>query len=144
VAVLTAAILLLARVLPAGVYRGFLSRTVLVGFLTGVGLQVGISVLERDARRRRGFTPAGNRALGGASRIAACASAHGSSGGLSADICLAAAPLRSQSAWSTGSCGAAITASAAWNFAGHGIATIGPVVGGLPHLALTDCSACAP
>jgi len=32
---------------------------------------------------------------------------------------------------------AAIAASAAWNFAGHGIATIGPVVGGLPHLALT-------
>jgi MFS superfamily sulfate permease-like transporter len=31
---------------------------------------------------------------------------------------------------------AAIAASAEWNFAGHGIATIGPVVGGLPHLAL--------
>jgi MFS superfamily sulfate permease-like transporter len=29
---------------------------------------------------------------------------------------------------------AAIAASAAWDFAGQGIATIGPVVGGLPHL----------
>ena len=28
----------------------------------------------------------------------------------------------------------AITASATWNFAGHGIATIGPLTGGLPHL----------
>ena len=32
----------------------------------------------------------------------------------------------------------AIAASATWNFAGHGIATIGPVVGGLPHLGLPD------
>jgi MFS superfamily sulfate permease-like transporter len=31
---------------------------------------------------------------------------------------------------------AAIAASASLNFAGHGIATIGPVVGGLPHLGL--------
>jgi MFS superfamily sulfate permease-like transporter len=31
---------------------------------------------------------------------------------------------------------AAIAASAAWNFQGHGIATIGPVAGGLPHLGL--------
>ena len=30
----------------------------------------------------------------------------------------------------------AIAASAAWNFAGHGIDVIGPVVGGLPHLGL--------
>ena len=46
VAVLTAAILLLARVLRLAFIADFLSRTVLVGFLTGVGLQVGISVLS--------------------------------------------------------------------------------------------------
>ena len=32
----------------------------------------------------------------------------------------------------------AIAASAAWNFAGHGITIVGPVVGGLPHLGLPD------
>ena len=32
----------------------------------------------------------------------------------------------------------AIAASATWDFAGHGIAIIGPVVGGLPHLGLPD------
>jgi len=32
----------------------------------------------------------------------------------------------------------AIAASANWNFASHGIAIIGPVVGGLPHLGLPD------
>ena len=46
VAILTAAILLLARLLRLGFIADFLSRTVLVGFLTGVGLQVGISVLS--------------------------------------------------------------------------------------------------
>ena len=33
-----------------------------------------------------------------------------------------------------------MAASAAWDFAGHGIAVIGPVAGGLPHLGLPDVS----
>ncbi|MCL2661666.1 MAG: SulP family inorganic anion transporter, partial [Acidobacteriaceae bacterium] len=40
IALVTAAILLLARVLRLGFLADFLSRTVLVGFLTGVGIQV--------------------------------------------------------------------------------------------------------
>ena len=44
-ALLTAALLLLARVFKLGFLADFLSRTVLVGFLAGVGLQVGISML---------------------------------------------------------------------------------------------------
>src|SRR5580658_1393642 len=57
VALMTAAILLLARLLRLGFIADFLSRTVLVGFLTGVGLQVGVSVLSQmlgvdvDSRR---------------------------------------------------------------------------------------------
>jgi MFS superfamily sulfate permease-like transporter len=34
----------------------------------------------------------------------------------------------------------AIAASAAWNFAAHGIAVLGPVAGGLPHLSLPHMS----
>jgi sulfate permease, SulP family len=41
----TAALLLLARIFKAGFLADFLSRTVLVGFLTGVGVQVGIAML---------------------------------------------------------------------------------------------------
>src|SRR6266576_3730312 len=41
VALLTAAMLLLARVFKLGFLADFLSRTVLVGFLAGVGIQVG-------------------------------------------------------------------------------------------------------
>ena len=45
VALLTAGFLLLARILKLGFLADFLSRTVLVGFLTGVGIQVGIAML---------------------------------------------------------------------------------------------------
>src|SRR5271157_3218136 len=42
---LTAGLLLLARIFKLGFLADFLSRTVLVGFLTGVGIQVGIAML---------------------------------------------------------------------------------------------------
>src|SRR5215472_3857365 len=45
VALLTAGLLLLARVFKLGFLADFLSRTVLVGFLTGVGIQVSIAML---------------------------------------------------------------------------------------------------
>lgn len=45
VALLTAGCLLLARLFRLGFLADFLSQTVLVGFLTGVGFQVGIAML---------------------------------------------------------------------------------------------------
>ena len=45
VAVMTGGCLILARLLKLGFLADFLSQTVLVGFLTGVGFQVGIAVL---------------------------------------------------------------------------------------------------
>ena len=45
VTLLTAGLLLVARVFKLGFLADFLSRTVLVGFLTGVGLQVAIAML---------------------------------------------------------------------------------------------------
>jgi sulfate permease, SulP family len=45
VALLTAGFLFLARIFKLGFLADFLSRTVLVGFLTGVGFQVGIAML---------------------------------------------------------------------------------------------------
>jgi sulfate permease, SulP family len=59
VALLTAAMLLIARILKLGFVADFLSRTVLVGFLTGIGFQVGIAVLPEmlglEVRARRPF-----------------------------------------------------------------------------------------
>src|SRR5262250_2632453 len=60
VALLTAGYLLLARLFKLGFLADFLSQTVLVGFLTGVGFQVGIAVLGEmlgvpvDSRRTVG------------------------------------------------------------------------------------------
>src|ERR1700722_3738351 len=45
VALLTGGFLLIARILKLGFLADFLSQTVLAGFLTGVGFQVGIAVL---------------------------------------------------------------------------------------------------
>ena len=45
VALLTAVLLLLARIFRLGFLADFLSRTVLLGFLAGVGMQVGIAML---------------------------------------------------------------------------------------------------
>src|SRR4029077_6650476 len=45
VAMITAVLLFAARLLKLGFLADFLAETVLVGFLTGVGFQVGIAVL---------------------------------------------------------------------------------------------------
>ena len=42
---LTAGLLILARIFKLGFLADFLSRTALVGFLTGVGIQVGVAML---------------------------------------------------------------------------------------------------
>ena len=102
VALLTAVILLLARLLRLGFIADFLSRTVLVGFLTGVGLQVGISVLSEMLGSAGGFTPAGGAALGGTSRTAPGASADGGGVGLGAGVCIGDAAVRSETAGSAG------------------------------------------
>ena len=136
VAVLTAIILLLARLLRLGFIADFLSRTVLVGFLTGVGFQVGISVLSEmlgvavDSRR-----PVVElwEVLRGLPR------AHLPTVALSVSVLAFVFLLRRFASNVPGALVAvvaAIAASAAWDFAGHGIATIGPVAAGLPHLGL--------
>jgi MFS superfamily sulfate permease-like transporter len=136
VALLTAAILLLARLLRLEFIADFLSRTVLVGFLTGVGFQVGISVLsemlgvEVDSRRPVVELWEVLRGL---------PQAHLPTVALSMSVLAFVLLLRRFAPKVPGALVAvvaAIAASATWNFAGHGIATIGPVVGGLPHLAL--------
>jgi MFS superfamily sulfate permease-like transporter len=136
VAVMTAGILLLARVLRLAFIADFLSRTVLVGFLTGVGLQVGISVLSEmlgvDVDSRRPAVELWEVLRG-------LPHAHLPTVALSASVLVFVLLLRRFARKVPGALVAvvaAIAASAAWNFAGHGIATIGSVVGGLPHLAL--------
>jgi len=136
VAVLTAMILLLARLLRLGFIADFLSRTVLVGFLAGVGLQVGVSVLSEmlgvPVESRRPVVQLWE-VLRGLPRAPLPTVA------LAASVLAFVLVLRRfvpKLPAALVAVVAAIAASAALNFEGHGIATIGPVAGGLPHLGL--------
>src|ERR1700678_2179925 len=138
VALLTAGFLVLARLLKLGFVADFLSQTVLVGFLTGVGFQVGIAVLgqmlgiETDSRRTIVVLYEICRNLH---------SAHLPTLLVTVAVLATVFILKRFAPKFPGSLLVVIgatTASAVLNFAQHGITTIGPVAGGLPHLGLPD------
>lgn len=136
VALLTAAFLLLARIFKLGFLADFLSRTVLVGFLTGVGFQVGIAMLGDLL----GVTVHAHRTLDQAWEIIQeLPRIQGPTLALSALVAAAILlghrfvprfPVALLAVVGT------IAASAAYDFAGRGIAVIGPVPGGLPAFGI--------
>lgn len=140
VALMTACILLLARILRLGFLADFLSRTVLLGFLTGVGFQVGIAVLgqmlgiEVTSRRTpvqflqvlRGLPHANVLTVEISVAVVACILLFNRfapkwPGPLFAVV-------------------GAVAASALLHLSEHGVSVLGPVPGGLPHLGLHDLS----
>jgi sulfate permease, SulP family len=138
VALLTAGFLLLARVLKLGFLADFLSQTVLVGFLTGVGFQVGIAVLGEML----GVEVHSHKSLGQVLTVLrSLRQVHLPTVMISATVVAAIFAFRRFAPKVPGSLIAvagAIAASATWNFAAHGITVVGPVPGGLPHLGLPD------
>jgi MFS superfamily sulfate permease-like transporter len=140
VALLTGGILLIARLLKLGFLADFLSQTVLVGFLTGVGFQVGIAVLGellglevhsqrsigqlfevvRDLPQVRMITP-----LISAVVVAVIVGLHRLAPKVPGALIAVAG---------------AIAASMFWDLAGQGVAVVGPVIGGLPRLGLPAMS----
>src|SRR5262249_4787297 len=133
-ALLTAVLLLLARSLKLGFLADFLSQTVLTGFLTGVGLQVGIAVVGKMLGVEVASHPTTSQ-LGevfvNLPRIQFLSLV------LSALTIAGVFILSRYAPRVPGPLIAVIgsmAASAAWNFAGRGIAVIGPVASGLPHL----------
>jgi sulfate permease, SulP family len=138
VALLTAGFLLLARVLKLGFLADFLSQTVLTGFLTGVGFQVAVAVLSEML----GLEVRSNRTVGQLLDIfRSLPRIHRPTVVISAVIVTGVFALKRFAPKVPGSLLAvagAIAVSAMWDFAGHGIAIIGPVVGGLPHLGMPD------
>jgi high affinity sulfate transporter 1 len=140
VALLTAGFLLVARLLKIGFIADFLSQTVLLGFLTGVGFQVGIAVLGQmlgiEVHSRRTVIQL-------AQVLQGLPHTHVLSLLLSAIVVAGVLTLAQFAPKIPGSLIAvagAIAASAIWDFAGRGIAVLGPVAGGLPHLGLPDVS----
>ncbi len=136
VALLTGAFLLVARVLKLGFLADFLSQTVLVGFLTGVGVQVGIAVLGEML----GVDVTGNRSLDQLAQVArALPRLHAPTlavSGAAVAVVLACRAFAPRVPGPLIAVVGAILASAAFDFAGRGIQVIGPVPGGLPHLGL--------
>jgi MFS superfamily sulfate permease-like transporter len=136
VALLTAAFLLLARIFKLGFLADFLSRTVLVGFLAGVGLQVGIGMLGDML----GLVTSAHNTLVQAWQLARTLP-HANLPTVALSAFVAAAILLGNRLvpripLPLGAVLGSIVASAAFHFAAHGIATIGPVPGGLPGLGL--------
>jgi MFS superfamily sulfate permease-like transporter len=136
VALMTAALLLIARLVKAGFLADFLSQTALVGFLTGVGFQVAIAVLGQmlgvNTTSRRTIVQF-VEVVRQLSRVNLLALA------VSAAVVISIFALRWISPKLPGSLVAvagAITASVMWDFAGRGLAVIGPVAGGMPHFGL--------
>ena len=138
VALLTAGFLLLARILKLGFLADFLSQTVLTGFLTGVGFQVGIAVLAEMV----GLEVHSNRTVGQlVDMFRNLRGIHLPTVAISVVVVtgiFAFSRFAPKVPGSLLAVAGAIGASSTWNFAGHGIAIIGPVVGGLPHLGLPD------
>ena len=140
VALLTAGFLLLARVLKLGFIADFLSQTVLSGFLTGVGFQVGIAVLGEmlgvpvsDRGTIRQFAQVLRR----------LPQVHPPTAAVSVVVVVTMLLLHRFAPKVPGALIAvagAIAASAVWDFGGHGIAIIGPVAGGLPQFKLPQVS----
>lgn len=136
VALMTAGYLLLARIFKLGFLSDFLSRTVLVGFLTGVGAQVAIAVLDEMLR----VSVKSHQTLAQLLTILReLPQTHLPT--LLVSLCVIAIILlfRHVAPRLPGALIAvvgAICASVALGFSGLGIEVVGPVAGGFPQLAL--------
>jgi len=138
VALLTAGLLVVARVFKLGFVADFLSRTVLVGFLTGVGIQVGVAMLSGML----GLNVMSHRTIEQLWEITRGApSLSPQTAGLS--IFVVAAILLGRRFAPQFPIALAVVigtiAASDWlHFAEHGFAVIGPVPGGLPSLKWPD------
>jgi len=138
VALLTAALLFVAWIFKLGFLGDFLSRTLLVGFLTGVGVQVGIAMLSDmlavavRSRRTLGQVWEVLQGLPQSHLPTLALSTLVASGILIGNRLVPRWPLSLVAVVGT------IAASATFGFAEHGIAVIGPVPGGLPSIGLPD------
>ncbi|HUN57099.1 MAG TPA: SulP family inorganic anion transporter [Candidatus Binataceae bacterium] len=138
VALLTAGLLLLARLFRLGFLADFLSQTVLVGFLTGVGFQVGIAMLGDMLGVRVGSR---NTVVQFVQALRGLPQTHVPTLCLAAATVLIIVLIRNLAPRIPGAffvVTGAIAASAAFGFAGHGIKLIQDVTGGLPPIHWPD------
>jgi sulfate permease, SulP family len=133
-ALLTGGLLLLARLARLGFLANFLSRTVLLGFLTGVGIQVAAGQLPDVL----GVKATGTGTLSKlADTLSKLAHAHWETVAVSVAVIAVTLTARKITRRVPGALIAvvgAIIVSRAADLAGHGVAVLGAVPRGLPHL----------
>jgi sulfate permease, SulP family len=135
-ALITGGLLLLARAARLGFLANFLSRTVLLGFLTGVGIQVAISQLP-DMLGVTAKNP--HTVIKLAETVAALPHAHPATVAVSLGVIavvMAAKMFARRVPGALLAVAGAIIASWAVNLAGHGVAVLGLVPRGLPGFTL--------
>jgi len=139
-ALLTGGLLLLARVARLGFLVNFLSRTVLLGFLTGVGIQVAAGQLPDML----GIKAAGTRTLSRlVDTLGKLPHAHGPTVAVAAAVIAVSMVARRITRRVPGALIAvvgAIIASRVTGLAARGVAVLGAVPRGLPHLGAPSLS----
>lgn len=136
VAILVAGLLLFARLFRLGFLADFLSRTVLIGFLTGVGIQVAIGQLAGLLDLKEGGHHPVQQIM---TAIAGLLHAHPLAIGISGSVLITIQLFERFLPKFPGALLAvvgAILASWIFNFASHGITVVGAVPSGLPSFGL--------
>jgi SulP family sulfate permease len=146
-ALMAAAMLIVARIVRLGFLADFLSRTVLIGFLTGVGIQVAMGqvggMIGVDAPAS--FTIVGHEFTGSFGKLASTLSDIGeiswTTFGVAAGVLTTILVTKRIAPQIPGALIAVIGAIAAswiWDLASHGVATVGPLPSGLPRFGFPD------
>ena len=141
VALIAAALLLLARLVRLGFLADFLSRTVLIGFLTGVGIQVAIGQLAEMLGVHASGSTTVTRLIG---TVRALASVHWPTVAVSASVIILVVGVRAVMRRIPGALIAvvgAIVVSRLVHLDRHGVAVLGAVPKGVPALHLPTVSA---
>jgi high affinity sulfate transporter 1 len=139
-ALVTAAILLIARLIRLGFLADFLSRTVLIGFLTGVGIQVAMGQLPGMLGVPGGTGRTLSKFWGTLEQIpdTSVATLAVALGVLA--VILGARVLSKKIPGALIAVIGAIWASAAFDWKAHGISVLGHVPSGLPNFGIPDVS----
>ncbi len=139
-ALMAAVLLLAARLLRLGFLADFLSRTVLIGFLTGVGIQVACGQLAGMV----GVTkPSGGPIKQVAGVVKDLGSADLTTVAVSVSVLaviIVGGRLAPKIPWALIAVVGSIVASSALDLPAHGVTTVGTVPGGLPSIGFPDVS----
>jgi sulfate permease, SulP family len=139
-AIMAGAALLVARMVRLGFLADFLSRTVLVGFMTGVGIQVA----SDQFAGMFGISSSGHGLIADVQNFVAHIGSFNQwtvavSAGVLAVI-LIGERINPRFPGALIAVVGAIVASITLNLAGHGVTVLGPLAGGLPHIVIPSAT----